>query len=83
MRKTVAIFIDGIIFTNEEVANWYKNYISTKPKTLILPIIDNEKIYLKKLELSIDSANSNINTYNLLGKKIILYVGRLVEVKNV
>ncbi|POY38112.1 glycosyl transferase [Flavobacterium alvei] len=82
ITKVIAKYIDGIIFTNEEVANWYKMNVSKKPKILILPIIHNEVVYKENLEQSINLANNNIGRYNLLGKKIILYVGRLVEVKN-
>lgn len=83
LRNKIPKLIDGIILTNDEVANWFKIHVDSKIKTLILPIVHNEKVYQEKLRQSIDKANFNIEKYNLIGKKILLYVGRLVEVKNI
>jgi glycosyltransferase involved in cell wall biosynthesis len=82
LRNIISRNIDGIIFSSDEVCNWYSNNISNKTKTLVLPIIHKDQIFRARLEKSLAISNKNINDYDLLGKKVILYVGRLVKVKN-
>src|ERR1035437_2671646 len=82
LRTVISKNIEGVIFTSEKVGDWYKKNISTKPKTLELPIIHNDKVFRDELSMSLHSANSNIKNYNLLDKKVLLFVGRLVTVKN-
>lgn len=82
LRNFISKNIDGIIFPSKEVCYWYKENISTKTKTLELPIIHNENIFREQLAYSLQITNYNIKKYNLIGKKIILFTGRLVEVKN-
>jgi glycosyltransferase involved in cell wall biosynthesis len=83
LRNNISKRVEGIIFPSEKVCNWYKKEVSNKPKTLILPIIHNDKIFRKELALSLNKANQYIKQYNLYDKKVILFVGRLVEVKNI
>ncbi|WP_019668285.1 glycosyltransferase family 4 protein [Eudoraea adriatica] len=82
VRNLVSKNIDGIIFPSHEVCEWYQNNISVKPKTLILPIIHNDKVFRAELLKSLNIANRNIELCKLINKKVILYLGRLVEVKN-
>ncbi|ASO07977.1 glycosyltransferase [Arenibacter algicola] len=82
LRKVMAKYIDGIIFTSEEVCNWHNENISVRTKTLELPIIHDDTVLRRKFLESLDEANKNIQKYDLVGKKVILFVGRLVEVKN-
>ena len=82
LRNLISINIDGVIFTSNEVCCWYRENVSTKTKTFELPIIHNDIVFREKLAKSLNIANSNILKYNLINKKIILFVGRLVEVKN-
>jgi glycosyltransferase involved in cell wall biosynthesis len=83
LRNNISKRVEGIIFPSEKVCNWYKKEVSNKPKTLILPIIHNDEIFRKELALSLNKANQYIKQYNLYDKKVILFVGRLVEVKNI
>lgn len=82
LRNIILRNIDGVIFTNEEVSNWHIKKVSHKLKTLNLPIIHNDIIFREYLKHSVAKANQNIVKYNLKGKKVLLYVGRLVKVKN-
>jgi glycosyltransferase involved in cell wall biosynthesis len=82
LRNVIPKNIEGVIFPSEEVGNWYKENISAKAKTLELPIIHNDEVFRNELNESIKIANENITNYNLKGRKVILFVGRLVEVKN-
>jgi glycosyltransferase involved in cell wall biosynthesis len=82
-RNIVSKNIDGVIFPSEEVCKWYKKNISIKPKTLVLPIIHSDEIFRHELAKSLKKANDTIESYDLIGKKVLLFVGRLVKVKNI
>lgn len=83
LRDTCSHLIDGIIFPSEDVCKWYKKHINTKPKTLVLPIIHSNEIFRIKLSEALPLAEQTIQKYNLKDKKIFLFVGRLVKLKNV
>lgn len=82
LRNVIAKNCDGVIFPSSEVCNWFKDNISNVKKTLELPIIHNDEVFRNELVASLEVANQNIINFNLEGKKVILFVGRLVEVKN-
>lgn len=82
LRNIIVKNGNGVLFTSEAVCNWHKENISKKIKTLELPIIHNDDVLRARYIDSLKEANANIEKYNLNGKKIILFVGRLVEVKN-
>ncbi|HLW31444.1 MAG TPA: glycosyltransferase [Aequorivita sp.] len=82
LRDTISIKSEGVIFTSQKVCDWHKKNISGKIRTLELPIIHKDEVLRKRYFESLNEANSNIDTYNLKGKKVILFVGRLVTVKN-
>lgn len=82
LRDKISAKCTGVIFPSNEVCNWFKSNISNKIKVLELPIIHNDKVFRAELAISLEVANRNISNYNLKGKKLILFVGRLVEVKN-
>lgn len=82
LRSFISKNIDGVIFPSFEVCDWYRKNISSKPKILELPIIHEDELFRNELFLSIPAANENIINYNLIGKKVLLFVGRLVDVKN-
>ena len=82
LRNLICKRADGVIFASSEVSNWHKENISRKINVMELPIIHNEKIFRTELTKSIAIANKNILKYNLLNKKVLLFVGRLVTVKN-
>lgn len=82
LRNIISKNIMGVIFPSKEVCNWYNKNISSKTKTLELPIIHSDELFRNELTESLSIANKNIKKYNFEGKKIILFVGRMVKVKN-
>ncbi len=82
LRDQITKNSNGVIFPSEEVCDWYNENISHKTICLELPIIHDEKVLRIKYSQSLAKANENIKRYDLQGKIVILYVGRLVEVKN-
>lgn len=81
-RNKIAKESAGVIFASKEVIDWHKNNVPSISKTLELPIIHNDSVMRNRYVESINEANENIKKYGLEGKKVILFVGRLVEVKN-
>jgi glycosyltransferase involved in cell wall biosynthesis len=82
LRNVISRNIEGVIFASEEVATWFQQNVSKKVKALSIPIIHSELMLNHVYQESIETANHNIQNYNLAEKKLILFVGRLVEVKN-
>ncbi len=82
LRKYITSRLDGVIFTNKPIAEWYKKNIDTSIKPLILPTIRKENKFLNSLSKSGEIAQRFKHKYNLKNKKILLYVGRFTEVKN-
>jgi glycosyltransferase involved in cell wall biosynthesis len=86
LRKMVRNFIaknsNGVLFTSWEVGNWHLQNISEKIKPLELPIIHDDAVLRRRYLESLSQANSDIEKYGLRGTKIVLFVGRLVTVKN-
>lgn len=81
-RNFILNNIEGVILPSGEVCEWHKKQISKSLKTLELPIVHDDCIFRKKLAKSLNIVSDNIKTYDLKDKKVILFVGRLVEVKN-
>jgi glycosyltransferase involved in cell wall biosynthesis len=85
-KKTLRSFflrnLDAVILTHHDITHWYKSNLKPKAKLLEFPIIRKEKPYLKQLECSNLITKDYISTYNLQNKKVLLFVGRLVAVKN-
>jgi len=75
--------IDGIILTNDNVINWYNSNLKPRAKLITFPIIREENKFRNELNTSCLESNLNIDKYNLKGKKVLLFVGRLVKLKNI
>lgn len=82
LRKISVHYLDGIIFTNDEIVEWYRANLDTRAKLIVFPIIRNEQEYQKKIEASTKIANGYLDKYGLVDKKNFLFVGRLSPVKN-
>lgn len=75
------VFLDGIVLDNEFAEEWYnKNFPNVK--TTVFPIIQKEERILSIINEAKTITQSYVSQYNLAEKKVLLFVGRLVEVKN-
>lgn len=75
------MFYDGIVLDNKFAEEWYnKNF--PKVQTTVFPIIQKEERILSIINDAQLIMNGYVNQYNLFEKNIFLFVGRLVEVKN-
>ena len=79
-RNFVSYFSDAFILCDKRV---YDIYEQKDKMSIYFPIIQDEKVLRQNLQLSIPISNKYIEDNNLLGKKVILFVGRLIELKNV
>lgn len=79
-RKTIAPLVDNFILCDKEV---YEYYQTKNSKGIYFPIVRDERKMLQELEKSNGLGLKLIEQYNLETKKIILFVGRLVPVKNI
>ncbi len=82
LRNLIAKRIDGVIYPSKLVGEWVKQNISSQIDSLELPIIHSDIRFRALLDQSLELSNSLIGKYSLANYKIILYVGRLAEVKN-
>lgn len=83
IRNISSNFLEGVIFPSENVCKWYNHNVNRSTKTLVLPIVHNNVEFRKKLESSLCNAEKQIKKHNLTNKKVIIYVGRLVKIKNI
>jgi glycosyltransferase involved in cell wall biosynthesis len=78
-RKILTPLFDDIIVVEPKVKDWYQqNY----KKGIWFPIIRDENKEIEYYRQVIPLSNELNDKYNLKGKKVILFVGRLVALKN-
>ena len=73
--------MDGIILGNEPVQKWCNQYCNVP--SFVFPIIHRDEVFRAELTESLNKADELIDQYRLQGKKVFLFVGRLVKEKNV
>lgn len=79
-RRIVTPLLDDIILADKYAVEWYqKKYL----KGIWLPIIMNESYMKEKYQEIIPLSNIINKEFHLEGKKVILFVGRLVKIKNI
>lgn len=78
-QKLVMPFIDQIINVEPHAAEWYRQKYK---KGVYFPIISEDFGYRKQLERVLPISEEIVGRFHLVGKRVLLYVGRLVSVKN-
>lgn len=78
--KLLVPLLDEVINVEPMVTDFY---LKKFKKGIFFPIIASDKIAKQRLEKVIPISNEYIKTYHLQGKKVFLFVGRLVKIKNV
>ena len=79
-RKILPRFLDDIILNSSETDAWYKAHFG---KGRILPIIPDDAVFRRRLELASARVPALRERITLGGKKVILFVGRAVGLKNI
>lgn len=73
-------FVDEIITVDPRATEWYQqNY----GKGVFYPIVNNDVRYRTLLKRVMPMSEQYINRYQLYGKRVLLFVGRLSEEKNI
>lgn len=78
--KMLVPLLDEVINVEPRVTEYYQQRYK---KGFFFPIITNEEISKQRLKRVLPISNKYIVTYNLYGKNVLLFVGRLVKLKNV
>lgn len=74
-------FLDGVVLGNDLAEVWY-NRKFPKVRTTVIPIIQKEERLNSIIKNAQPITNEYIKRYKLENKKVLLFVGRLVAVKN-
>ena len=72
-----------VVLADNNVLTWYESNLRFKSKYVYFPIIQSDNFFRERLLKALSISVSIADRYSLIGKKNILYVGRLVEIKNV
>ena len=78
--KTMMPFVDNVINVEPRVAAYNQQKYQ---KGIYFPIICDDVIAKKRLERVLPISQNYVRKYQLEGKKVLLFVGRLVALKNV
>lgn len=79
-RRCMAPWVDDIIVVEPRVEDWYWFYYQ---KGFYFPIIQNDKMVRKLYAEALEGADRLRSKHQLEGKRVFLFVGRLVALKNV
>ncbi|GHV49167.1 glycosyl transferase [Bacteroidia bacterium] len=83
VRDILLHLYDGVVLTDKNSYSWYKENYDTYTRFYYFPIIQDENRFAIDLDKSKPRSCELYNEYNLEGKRIFLFVGRLVGIKNV
>lgn len=83
MRYFLVKMYDGIILASTDAMDWYGQTFKNESKFIYFPIIQEDTTYRSLLKKALPTANEFIKQYQLKGKNTILFVGRLIEIKNI
>lgn len=83
LRRFLLHNIDMVILPNDNIKEWYEKKFPYKAKYCYFPIIQNDDVFRQNLVKAIPKTINLIEYYGLDGKNVLLYVGRLVGIKNV
>ena len=76
--------VDGVVTTNPMILDRITSlYPRLQINSFFYPILQSESILKEELRKSIEISNKNIISFDLGGKKILLFIGRLSDVKGI
>ncbi|MBQ6049395.1 MAG: glycosyltransferase family 4 protein [Bacteroidaceae bacterium] len=80
LRYIAPRFMNDIIVLDSRVKDWYQKHFR---KGIWLPILRDDKLEIANYKRVLPISRSIAAEYNLYNKKVILFVGRLVGLKNI
>ena len=78
-RKIIPHYVDEIVVHSPDVQEWYRDRFG---KGVLMPIIADDVLMRKRLAGAIPLSVARMKEYGIGDRKIILFVGRLVGLKN-
>lgn len=81
IRAWVLKHIDGLVLTGERVKEWYAAHYPDL-QCIVFPILQEETLFRRRLENVLPLSGFLADKFGLTNKKIFMYVGRFVAVKN-
>ena len=78
-RKLIAPLVDDLLLVDSRVRDWYQKHYK---KGIWLPIVRDEKKEIPNYERSLPISKKYKEQFNLVGRKVLLFVGRFVVEKN-
>jgi len=82
LRKFVVRHVDGFVVVNPQVRDFLKEKFKRFPcQYYYLPIIQNDEILAEKFQRALPLSEQIFEQYSFSGKKVILFVGRLIDIK--
>ncbi len=82
-RDFLVTKIDGLIVVNNDVAKWYNGRFALKNDCIVLGNIYKESDFQDRLKAALPLSNQYLKKFDLIGKRCIFFVGRLVAIKGV
>lgn len=82
MRALFVRLYDGVILTNEAVIKWYQERYRNLSKFIYFPIVQEDVAFRNELERSLPISCRYFDDLRLREKKVLLFVGRLIDIKN-
>ena len=80
MRHIVPPRVDNLILVNDKVTSWYRSHYG---KGAFCPILYDESDFRERLEMALPRAFEIRQEMGLEGKKVVVFVGRLIELKRI
>ena len=78
-RKIIVPHLTDILLVDKKVVRWYQEHYN---KGIWLPILRDEKLEVEAYRQAETISDTFVEKYKLEGKSVLLYVGRLVKLKN-
>ena len=82
MRALFVRLYDGVILTNRAVIRWYQEIYHNTSKLMYFPIVQEDVAFRDELDKSLSISCRYYEDLKLKGKKVVLFVGRLIDIKN-
>ncbi|MDH6534235.1 glycosyltransferase [Parabacteroides sp. 52] len=82
LRAFLLRFYTGVILASKDAQAWYQEHFKKQEKFLYFPIIQEEEAFRKDLYEALPATKELMEEYALKGKIPILFVGRLIDIKN-
>jgi glycosyltransferase involved in cell wall biosynthesis len=82
-RELVLPHIDGLIVLSEGAARMYRDRYGVRAPVGISPLLQNEVVFRERLAHATQEAKRIVAAHHLIGKRVLLFVGRLAPEKQV